>query len=57
MSAMALLRQHMNEHFSVATKAAARIQPETERTLALLMAQGKSGWAKRFFCSHAEPRS
>jgi hypothetical protein len=31
---MTLLRQHINQHFSVGTKALARIQPETERTLA-----------------------
>jgi hypothetical protein len=31
---MALLRQHVNKHFSVGAKALARIQPETERTLA-----------------------
>jgi hypothetical protein len=39
-SAMALLRQHINQRFSVGTEAVARIQPETETTLALLMAQG-----------------
>jgi hypothetical protein len=33
-SAMTLLRQHINQHFSVRTKALARIQPETARTLA-----------------------
>src|SRR4029077_20937582 len=31
---MTLLRQHINEHFSVGTKALARIQPEMERSLA-----------------------
>jgi hypothetical protein len=31
---MTLLRQRINQHFSVGTKALARIQPETERTLA-----------------------
>jgi hypothetical protein len=31
---MTLLRQHINEHFSDGTKTLARIQPETERTLA-----------------------
>jgi hypothetical protein len=31
---MTLLRQNINQHFSVGTKAHARIQPETERTLA-----------------------
>jgi hypothetical protein len=31
---MTLLRQHINQHFSISTKALARIQPETERTLA-----------------------
>jgi hypothetical protein len=31
---MTLLRQHINQHFSVGTKALARIQPEMERTLA-----------------------
>jgi hypothetical protein len=31
---MTLLRQHINQHFSVGTKALARIQPATERTLA-----------------------
>jgi hypothetical protein len=56
-SAMGLLRQHINQHFSVVTKVVARIQPHTERTLALLMAQGEFAWAKPFFCSHAEPRS
>ena len=56
-SAMGLLRQHIIEPFSVVTKAPARIQPETERILALLMAHGESGWAKPFFCCHAEPRS
>jgi hypothetical protein len=33
-SAMTLLRQHINQHFSVSSTALARIQPETERTLA-----------------------
>jgi hypothetical protein len=28
---MTLLRQHTNQHFSVGTKALARIQPETVR--------------------------
>jgi hypothetical protein len=31
---MTLLRQHINEHFSDGTKTLARIQPETETTLA-----------------------
>ena len=31
---MTLLRQRINQHFSLGTKARARIQPETERTLA-----------------------
>jgi hypothetical protein len=31
---MTLLRQHINQHFSVGTKALARIQPETAGTLA-----------------------
>jgi hypothetical protein len=56
-SAMGLLRQHNNQRFSVGATTPARIQPETERTLALLMAQGESVWAKPFFCSHAGLRS
>jgi hypothetical protein len=37
---MTLLRQHINQHFSVGTKALARIQPETERTLAFASLKG-----------------
>jgi hypothetical protein len=38
---MTLLRQHINQHFFVGTKALARIQPETERTVVDCLALAK----------------